>query len=64
MMYLNDAVQQTDVVPVVGSCEQRRHTVCDLLRHTLRTHAVVLQEKLDAADKAGRRRQFQENMLV
>lgn len=54
MMYLNDTVQQTDIFPVVCSCEQRRHPVCDLLRHTLRTHTVVLQEQLDAAYKAGR----------
>lgn len=50
-MHLNDAVQQTDVVSITGSSEKWRHSMRDLLRHALRTHAVVLQEQLNTAYK-------------
>lgn len=51
MTNLNDTVQQSDIVSIVGSCEERCDPVSDLLCHTLRTHAVVLQEHLDATYK-------------
>lgn len=55
-MYLNDAVQQPDIVSIGGSCEERCYAVSDLLRHTLRTHTVVLQEQLDTTYKPGMNR--------
>lgn len=51
MTYLNDTVQQTDIVSVCGSGEEWCHSMRDLLRDALRTHTVVLQEQLDAAYK-------------
>lgn len=54
---LNDTVQQSDIVPIRGPCEQRRHPVGDLLCHPLRTHTVVLQKQLDAGHKPGMKTQ-------
>lgn len=51
MTNLNDTVEQSNIVSIVGSCEERRYAVSDLLCHTLRTHTVILQEQLDATDK-------------
>ena len=56
MTNLNDTVQQSDVVSIGGSCEQRCDPVSDLLCHTLRTHTVVLQEHLDTTYKPGANR--------
>lgn len=53
---LNDTVQQPDIVSIGGSSEEWCHPVSDLLRHALRTHAVVLQEQLDAAYEPGTNR--------
>lgn len=53
---LNDAVQMSDNVSVGGSCEQWCNPVSDLLCHTLRTHAVVLQKQLDTTYKPARNR--------
>lgn len=53
MANLNDTVQQSDIVPIGGSCEERCYPVSDLLCHTLRTHAVILQEQLDTTYKPG-----------
>lgn len=53
MTNLNDTVQQSDIVSIGGSCEEWCYPVSDLLCHTLRTHAVVLQEQLDTTYKPG-----------
>lgn len=51
MENLNDTVQQSDIVSVGGSCEERCYPVSDLLCHTLWTQAVMLQEQLDTTYK-------------
>lgn len=56
MTNLNDTIQQSDIVSIRGSCEERCYPVSDLLCHTLRTHAVVLQEQLDTTYKPGIKR--------
>lgn len=53
---LNDTVQQSDIVSIGGSSEEWCDPVSDLLCHTLRTHAVVLQEQLDTTYKPERNR--------
>lgn len=42
--HLNDTIQQSDIVSIGGPGQERCDPVSNLLRHTLRTHAVVLQE--------------------
>lgn len=50
---LNNTIQQSNVVSIAGSCEERCYPVSDLLCHALRTHAIVLQEQLDTTYKPG-----------
>lgn len=53
MAHLNDAIQQSNIVSIGGSCEERCHPMSDLLCHALRTHTVILQKQLDATHKPG-----------
>lgn len=50
---LNNTIQQSNVLSIAGSCQERCYPVSDLLCHALRTHAIVLQEQLDTTYKPG-----------
>lgn len=60
--YLYDTVEQAYHVPIGAASEEWRHPVGDLLRYTLRTHTVTLQEQLDTAHKPGTERGRETNI--